>query len=308
MRGSDYWKLHYVLGGNAAEIERRLTHSSFRSANRLWRMLALHASPEAPSVLVSPGSAGHAYVFAELAFAICRRGFNVFVMPKHGSASVTELVARHIDAARHIAESYRGSIGLFGEGLGGYVAFYVALSESPVRSVACENSPAILTDPEFHAAMMAGVGAARRRRRLLPALKLLGRAFPRLPVPIPLYLNFKEMIDSKEPAHSIEARIVDAYSKDPDFDRRYALSHVLSLLSTPPPRALEQLKIPTMFIVANRGITPAYIRGLFERLPVAQKQLLEVDGSVFWMVSHAEQAAGALGDWFAKTLVSSAIP
>jgi hypothetical protein len=296
------WKRDYVLRSSPHEIQDRLSTTQFATGGRTWELLCFLESPEARNVLLSPGSAGHAYVFAELAYLIHRHGHNVFVMPRQGSTPLAELVERHIAAARHIAKDHAGAIGLYGEGLGGYAAFYVALAHGPVQSLVCENSPGILTERDFHVAILAGGGAARRRRWLLPALKLLSLVAPWLPVPIPLYLDFAEMIDSEEPAHSIEARIIQAYRHDPDFDKWYSLDAVLSLLSTPPPRPLAQLEIPTMFLLAKRGITPEYLRSLYARLPVTKKRLLEVEGSVFWMVSHPVEAALALHTWFDETL------
>jgi len=33
-----------------------------------------------------------------------------------------------------------------------------------------------------------------------------------------------------------------------------------------------------------------------------KKRLVEVDGSVYWMLSYAKEAAGVIGDWFDETL------
>jgi hypothetical protein len=111
------------------------------------------------------------------------------------------------------------------------------------------------------------------------------------------------MIDPLPPAHDVEAQIIDAYGEDPAFDRRYPLSAILSLLDTPPPAPLSALAIPTMFLVPTRGITPDYEKDLFARLPATiEKQLVEVEGSVFWMVSHPRRAAELIGGWFDRTL------
>ena len=80
-----------------------------------------------PTVVISPGSAGHAFVFAELGYRVCERGYNVFIMPKHGGRTVDELVQRHEAALARIAQMVGDRIGIFGEGLGGYVVYYMAL-------------------------------------------------------------------------------------------------------------------------------------------------------------------------------------
>ena len=107
-----------------------------------------------PSVVISPGSADHAFVFAELGYRMYERGYNVFIMPKHGGLTIDELVHRHDAALARIAQMVGDRIGVFGEGLGGYVVFYMALRGGRARSIICENSPAILTEGAFHAALV----------------------------------------------------------------------------------------------------------------------------------------------------------
>ena len=85
----------------------------------------------------------------------------------------------------------------------------------------------------------------------------------------------------------------------------------MSLLSTPPPNPVSRLRIPTMFVVADGGPTPAYVRQLYSELPLAQlygelplamKRLHEVQGSVYWMLSHPNEAADVLAEWFNQTM------
>lgn len=297
-----YWKQHYVVTVNPDHIEEKLAIERFTSAGRDHELLTFAVGRGAPNVLISPGTAGHAYVFAELGYLIHRRGFNVSILPKHGSATINELVERHRDVALHVARTRGGTVGLYGEGLGGYASFYLALANGPIHSLICENSPAVLTEPEFHSALLKGGGAARRRRRLLSAVELVARVAPWLKIPTRLYLDFAELVDPQEPAHSVEERIVGAYGRDPDFDRRYTLSAILSLLTTPPPAPLAELRVPTMFLVAERGFVPEYVRRLYDRLPTTRKRLIEIDGSVFWMVSHPNEASDIISGWFEETL------
>jgi predicted dienelactone hydrolase len=49
-------------------------------------------------------------------------------MPKHGGLTIEQLLVRHQEAVDFIAEGSDTPIGVYGEGLGGYVAFYLALS------------------------------------------------------------------------------------------------------------------------------------------------------------------------------------
>ncbi len=301
MRDPKYWK-RYPVETDVAEIEGKLEVTTFASGGETFDLIYFAKGRNEPSILISPGSGGHGYVFAELGYRMHARGYNVFIMPSHGGRTITELVQRHEDALRYIAGACNERIGLYGEGLGGYVTFYLALGHGPVRSIVCQNSPAILTEPGWHEAILRGTGAARRRKALLPVAGVLVKLFPRMKLPISSYLDYREMVDRNADNRKVEAPLVAAYLRDPDFARRYPLSAIMSLVSTPPPGPLAELEVPTMFLVPVRGIVPRYIRDLFERLPPIERKLVLVDGSVFWMVSHPREAANVICAWFDETL------
>ena len=235
------------------------------------------------------------------------RGYNVCIMPKHGGVTIRELLSRHKDALEHIATHFNDRIGVFAEGLGGFVVFYVALTESPMKSVVFQNAPAILTEEKFRAAILQGKGAALRRKIILPIGKLLLRIVPHVKLPISSYLDWKELMDTGEENQEVETRlVVEGYLNDPDFDRWYPLSAVMSLLLTPPPQPLTALKIPTMFMVALRGFGGdayvEYVKDVYHRLPNVKKRFVEVDGSVYWMLSQPKEAAERICEWFDETL------
>lgn len=302
MMSAGYWKTHYVLDTDPEVIDRNLRTSFFVSGAARFELLAFERSKDAPNILISPGSAGHAHVFAELGYQMHLRGYNVFVMPKHGGATVGDLVRRHSDAIEHISDTYSDRVGVFGEGLGGFAVFYLALSGGPIKSAVYQNSPAVLTEGQFLKAVSTGRGAARRRKLFLPALRILSRIAPRAPVPVSLYLDFEDLIDM-EGNRERETRLVkEGYLRDPGFDRWYPLSAVMSL-ATAPPGPLFALEVPTMFLVPLRGWTdPSYLSDLYRRLPPIKKRFVEVNGGVFWMCSHPKEAAKIICDWFDETV------
>jgi hypothetical protein len=304
MKAPDYWKAHYTTTEDPAKIERDLQFRRFRSAGTEHELLCFTRPGLGRNILISQGTAGHPFVFAELAHLMHREGYNVFVMPRHGGTTINALVERHRDALGRIADEFGPDTSAYGEGLGGYAVFYLALAGVRLSAIACENSPAVLTEPAYQRALLSDAGpwerAARRRRLLVPAATRLARRAPWLPVPISSYLPWKDLIDQRPGSRDTERRLVlDGYLHDPDFDRWYPLGAVASLLDTPPPRPLKDLAVPTLFILASDGPTPAYIEDLHARLPdTVPKRLVQVEGSVYWMLSHPAAAAAAVCGWF----------
>jgi pimeloyl-ACP methyl ester carboxylesterase len=304
LKNSSYWKDHYVVESDPDEIERNLRRRTFVSGDEELELVGFEHGPDRPSVLISQGSGGHAYVFAELGYLMHGYGYNVFLMPKHGGKTIAQLMARHADALARIADRFNDRIGVYAEGLGGFVAFYLALAHGPMKSLAIQNAPAILTEEKFRRALFADAEVGARRRLIIPPAKLVAKFLPQLPLPLASYLDFKKLVDTVEPNRNVERRLVNqGYLHDPDFDRWYPLSAILSLVATPPPSPLSALEIPTLFMVARRGFTaPAYFQDLYDRLPPIEKRLVEVDGSVFWMLSHPKEAAKLACGWFEQTV------
>ena len=298
----NYWKTYYVVEGDAEVIEGAIKRTGFVSDARTYELIFFEKNKAASNILISPGTAGHAYVFAELGYEMHLRGYNVFIMPKHGGYPINSLMVRHKDALNYISRNFNDRIGVFAEGIGGYVVFYLALARGPLKSAAYQNAPAILTERAFQKALREGNGSAKRRRMLLPAAKLLVKIFPKIKLPIWLYLDFAELVDAKEENRQIEAPCVKRYLEDPDFDRWYPLSAISSLVTTPPPNPLSELSVPTLFLLPKRGFYPSYEKDLFTRLPAIRKKLLEVDGGVFWMCSHPREAARIICGWFDETV------
>lgn len=196
MKDRSYWKQHYVIQTNAEEIERSIRLTQFRSEDKIFELVYFGKGKDAPNILISQGSGGHAYIFAELAYLMHLRGYNVFIMPKHGGQTINELVIRHADTLAHISNTFSDRIGVFSEGLGCYAVFYLTLAGGVMKSIACMNGPAILTEERFHEAIFEGDDAVTRRRRtLLPFIRLLGKLFPSITLPIYTYLDFPKMVD-----------------------------------------------------------------------------------------------------------------
>lgn len=308
MKNPDFWKQHYVVETDVNAIESNIQVTSFTSHGKRFELPHFIKGKNAPNILISQGSGGHSYVFAELGYQMHLKGYNVFIMPKHGGSTVNQLLQRHTDALNHIVTNFNENIGVYSEGLGGYVIFYLALAHGQVKSIACQNSPAIMTERAYHDALMNDsgpwAGAAQRRKVLMPLGKFLVRILPNMKLPVSSYLDWKAIIDTSEESRNLETQlVVEGYLNDPDFDKWYPLSAIMSLISTPPPNPLAELDTPTMFLLDQKGPTPSYIKDLYSRLPPSTKRLIEIDGSVYWMLSHPQDAAKIICEWFSISLM-----
>jgi len=130
-------------------------------------------------------------------------------------------------------------------------------------------------------------------------LKLLVRLLLGVKIPTTLYVDLRGLAESER-----EKENVEKYMRDPDIVKWYTLRGAMSQISTPPPNPIEELKIPTMFLVPARDklMSVSYVRDLYGRLPPIKKELIEVDGGHFWMISHFKEAAKVICDWFDETL------
>jgi len=189
MKQQSYWKQHYVLETDADEVEKHLQRTTFLSGAKRYDLMYFEACKDSPSVLISPGS-GPGHVFTELAYHIHGSGYNVFMMPNNGGYTVRELMPIHEDALQHIASHWNDRIGGYAEGMGGFVLFYLALMQSPMKSVALQNAPAILTEEQFRAGFSQGRGVgslarvmAKGRRAVLPLATALLKVVPGMRVP-----------------------------------------------------------------------------------------------------------------------------
>ena len=94
MRDRDYWR-RYPVETIPGEILGMLKRVPFSSTGEDFELLMFEHGAASPTVVISPGSAGHAFVFAEPGYLVYERGYNVFIMSKYGGRTVDELVQRH---------------------------------------------------------------------------------------------------------------------------------------------------------------------------------------------------------------------
>lgn len=137
-----YWKQHYVVETDPDKIAQYLQRTSFLSDGKPFELIYYQAGTNAPTILISHGSGGHAYVFAELGYHLHLRGYNVCIMPKHSGVTIRELLPRHKDALEHIAAQFNDRIGGVRRRIGWIRRLLPGLTESPMKSIVLQNVPA----------------------------------------------------------------------------------------------------------------------------------------------------------------------
>jgi hypothetical protein len=123
-----------------AEIDLALGHAPLHTDNEGLELIYFLRALDAPNISICQGSGGHAYFLAELAYRLHQWGSNVFIMPKHGGRTVNQLTSRHLEVLQYIRREFNDRIGLYGDGLGGYLAFYLALAHAPILSIIRQNA------------------------------------------------------------------------------------------------------------------------------------------------------------------------
>jgi len=301
MRNSTYCK-NYVSGTDPEEIERILREATFKSRGLNLRLKYFQKDTSAPSILCIPGTGDYSLLgTAEILYHIYLRGYNVFAVDlqghgdsegKRGDFTIGELVENSRDAAEYISRNFNERIGVIGASLSGFVTFYLALAQAPIKSIVCQD-PAILTEKEFQEE------ATKKAKRIIPMAKLLSRLFPRLKIPTSLYVDWKAF-----PETDAERELLEKFMNDPDFVKWYTLRGALSQIQTPPPNPIEKLKMPIMIVAPTRDkLMPlSYVKNLYNRIPPIKKKLVEVDGGHFWMFSHPKETVEMICGWFNETV------
>lgn len=126
---------------------------------------------------------------------------------------------------------------------------------------------------------------------------------------VTLYLGLSDVTRSNDDSFTetdLERKYFKKSYVDPNTQKDYTGQALFSQTTTPPPRPLKELKIPTMFLAPSRdNLMPlSYVKSLQDKLPSnIKKRIVRVNGGHWWMHSHPEEAAKVLCDWFDETLL-----
>jgi pimeloyl-ACP methyl ester carboxylesterase len=300
MKDPNYWK-NYLLKIDAGVIERNLKRTTCKSRGLNLSLKYFEKDRNASNILLIGGTGGYSLFGVEMMYEMHMRNYNVFGIDfqghgdsegKRGDFTIGELVENCSDAAKYIFTNFNDRIGAIGPSIGGFITFYLGLAHGPVKSISCQN-PAILTEKKFQGEV------TKKAKGILPLAKLVATLFPKLKIPVTLYVDFKGFPETER-----EKEIFEKNEKDPDTVKWYTLRAAMSQILTPPPNPIGEMRIPTMFLVPTRDklMSVSYVRDLYDRLPPIKKKFVEVNGGHWWMLSHSKEAAQVICDWFDETL------
>ena len=301
MKDNKYWK-NYVHDIDADEIEKNIKKTTFKSRGMDLNLTYFEKNKNGPNILCIPGISCYGLFYAELLYNMYLSGYNVFVLDfqghgdsagARGDFTINEILQNVKDAVKYISNNFNNKIGVFGGSFGGFIAFYLALSDEPkISSVVCHN-PAILTEKKFHDEVI------KKVKFFLPALKMLVKIFPKLKIPTSIYVDDEAFFETER-----EKKDADKFKKDPDAVMRYTLRGVMSQITTAPPGPIDKIKVPTMFLAPERDslMSLAYVEDLYDRLSPIRKKMVKLDGGHLFLHSHPFDAAKIICGWFDETL------
>ena len=232
----------------------------------------------APTVVFIPGTAVYALAYGELLHALWKEGFNVVSFDPRGQGrsgggrgdyTIREHVADARAMCRFARERFGGPVFVMGSSQGGIESFYLAATDEPVAGCICHNiadlpSPASLRLTRLGPSRkVAGWWITRMIARVgVAMIVLLSRLFPRLQLPIGLYLDLK-----KEPMR-VFGNAWEFIRQDPLALKSISLRAFASIASTPLPRPIGAIRTPILVLHSSGdNIFPQdYIEDIFHQL------------------------------------------
>lgn len=230
-----------------------------------------------PALVFVPGTSVYALLYAEFMHRMSLLGFNVIGLDprghgrsegRRGSYTVGELVRDARAATDFAFERFGRSVAICGSSQGGIAAFYSAASDERLSAAVCHNV-AVLDEPEILSVTRFPL-VSSLALRLLPLVRFV----PELRVPVTAYLDLKA-----EPT-PFGQNALEFLKEDPLAVLSVAVKALASLVTAPPPRPVEEIRVPVMVVQAEFDIIfgVEYSMRLYDRL-TCDKEFMLVGGA-----------------------------
>ncbi len=304
MKDPNYWKNYLpdeIKEKAIALFDKGKQKTTFKSRGLDLTLYYFIVDKKATNIVGVNGTGNYAMIAAGVGYYLVEKGFNVFMFDfqghgdsegQRGDFTIPLLVENCKDVVSFISKNYNKRIGVIGGSLGGFVTFYLGLSNG-VKSIVCQN-PGILSEKRFCNEVIKN--RKRTIKILIPFIKRFSKIFPKFKINIDTYINPKGFLEREED--------LKIYMNDPDIVKEFTLRSIISQISTPPPKPLEKLKIPTMFLVPtkDRLMSVSYVKDLYNNLPNIKKRFVKINGYHDYLIFHPKEAAKVICDWFDETL------
>lgn len=248
-------------------------------------VLSLWKSENAEKCIVFlPGTATHPLFYEQFLQALAENGFNVVgVHPVcHGKSprihrmlfSFQDIVQNGKDAVTYALEHLNNHVIVMGSSQGGIVAIALAGQDERIQAVFPHNIlipqvPQSITVTRFPNYLQ-GI-----YRLLVKGITIFAKLFPRLPIPVSLYLNLEKVSRNKQ--------IIQQFYDDPIGFMSYPL-HFLSSLFNADLRLIQDgsIKCPVVVIAAKGDplFPETYTRTIYNMIQAPYKELLLLDEDV----------------------------
>jgi alpha-beta hydrolase superfamily lysophospholipase len=249
-------------------------------------------------IIFIPGTNAYTYIYNDYLFALWEKGHNVIAFDPRGHGksggtpglySIDELVQDTESVVQYVKKRWPNQkVFLSGSSQGGITAFYYSLKDTSIAGTICHNI-ADLSDSS-------SVELTRNpllSRLVKPILPWVRSFLGKLSIPLTYYLDLEN-----EPVQGF-ANAKQILYEDPFIHPNVSLKLIHSLSSTPPPRPIEELKVPIFVLQAgdDQIFRLNYFQRIFDRLKV-KKELKVYQGLPHYMiVDHVQHYIDDVENW-----------
>ena len=252
------------------------------------------------TVVVVPGTAVYGLFYIALCEQLYQLGLNVVTFDPRGHGesdgargcyTIAELVEDTIAVISFAIEQYGPEVYLAGSSQGGIVAYYTAAKDDRLKGVVCKN--------------IADLSEAETRdlsrfpwlsRLSFPFLKLGAMFFPKLQLPIGVYLNLQ-----KEKM-TYYGCFGDYLKKDPWALKSISIRTLYSLSGEKPNKSFADFTLPILLLqpLSDELFSARFTHKIFCQLGSDHKRIEVIKGRHLVFVESAEDVAAIIGRWISS--------
>lgn len=283
-------------------VETKLEEEWIASAGAEIHLDMFIKDKKAPTIVFSHGMAGYGRLLAPYAYHLYNNGFNV-ILPdligyghnkgKRGHWRWEQLVQNLIDTCTYAKENFNDNVFLAGASMGGALAYHAVCHGAPVKAV----TSYCLYDYHDMEFMRESSGHGAFADTMHKSLNIFAKILPTFNLPASMVASYDNLSDSKEFNNLIK--------NDPLAGNKITLQAVNEMVQVKLPITFEEYnKTPILVIQPGADkMTPArFIKKCFDRLGIAEKRYVEVEGRGHWVIDRegVSLICNEMTEWFQR--------